>query len=133
MEKKDLKWEEEMISSVHFLEEVVEVDPNNNKKFKLPKKPSTSLLNKSIMDKWLKSSIQGPDVVKNAVEKVVRILKNVNHAKDKEELCKCIKWVLECISKSKRLVISVQAKDKLLEKEGNVKFAKEKRSWKRKN
>ena len=68
----------------------------------------------------------------SAVEKAVRTSKNANHAKGKEELRKCIRWVLECISKSRKLATNVQVKAKLLEKEGNVKFVKGKKSWKRK-
>lgn len=51
-------------------------------------------------------------VARNAMERVVKMLKNVRHVKDKEELSKCSKWVPECISKSKKIVINVKVKDK---------------------
>lgn len=63
------------------------------------------------------------------------MLKNVKHVRDKEELLKCSKWVLECISKFNKLVINVMDKDKLLEKVENVKnvlvkrFLRKKKLW----
>ena len=49
------------------------------------------------------------------------MLRNVKLVKVKVELCKCIKWDQECTSKFKKIVINVKARDRLLEKEVNVK------------
>ena len=56
------------------------------------------------------------------------MLKNAKLVKDKVESSKCIKWDQECISKFKRIVINVKVKDKLLDKELNVKLVMARRS-----
>ena len=61
---------------------------------------------------YLKFLIKEQDAVINAVEKVVKMLKNVKHAKAKVELCKCTKWVQACINRFKKHAINVQAKVK---------------------
>lgn len=68
----------------------------------------------------------------NAPEKEVKVCKNAKHAKDKVELSKCIKWVLECISKFKKIVINAKGKDRLSLKAQNAKPATVKRLWKNK-
>ena len=46
--------------------------------------------------------------------------KNVQHAKDKEQLSKCSKWAQECINKFNKIVINAMDKAKSLGREVNV-------------
>lgn len=75
------------------------------------------------METYLKSLTKEQDVARNAEEKVVKMQKNVKHAKVKAESYKCIKWVQACISKFKKIAINVKVKVKLLVKEENAKLA----------
>ena len=58
--------------------------------------------------------------------------KNVKHVKVKEESFKCIKWGQECINTYKKIVINAKVKDRLLEKEVNVKLVMERRFYRKK-
>lgn len=72
------------------------------------------------------------DVVKNVMVKVDNKSKNVNNVKVKVWSFKCIKWVQECINKSKNIVINVQVKAKSSLKPVNANHAMERKFYKRK-
>lgn len=65
--------------------------------------------------------------MKPAKGREARMFKNVKPAKDKEELCRCIKWGRACISKCRKHVISARDKDRSLERVENVQLVKAKR------
>lgn len=87
--------------------EAVPLEKNKCKRLKLPKKHFKLLYKIYIMEKLLKWTIQEQDVVKNVTVKVVKMFKNVKHVKVEVKLFKCIKWVQECINKSKNTAINV--------------------------
>jgi hypothetical protein len=70
------------------------------------------------------------ELARLAMEKEELVFKLVNNAKEKEELFKCIKWDLECISKYKKRVMFAEDKVKLFKKARNVKLVME-RNYKR--
>lgn len=74
-----------------------------------------------IMEKCSRLSIQGQDAVKPVMEKAAKMSKNAKHVKEMEESCRCSRWDLECISKSKNHAINVQVKAKSLERVENAK------------
>lgn len=123
------------ICLMHFLvEEEVEVDKlllNKWQKLNQLKKHLILLQKIFIMVKSSKQNIIDQDVVKNVMEKVEKMFKNVKHVKEKVLLCRCIKWVQECINKYKNIVINVLVKDKLFQKLPDVNNVKEKKLLKK--
>ena len=62
---------------------------------------------------------------------MVKMYKNVKHAKVRVQSCKCIKWVQVCINKFKKIVTNAKVKVKLLLKEANVNNVTVKKYFKR--
>ena len=107
---------EVVVFSTCFLEEELKkiiIKSNNYPKFNLQRNLFNLHFKTSTMEIKLKSLIIEWEFVKNAKEKEVKMLSNVKTVMDREFLCKCIKWDLECISKSKKNVINVKVRDRL--------------------
>jgi hypothetical protein len=64
------------------------------------------------MEASSRSLTKEPDVVRVVKVKEDKKLCNVERVKEREEWCKCFKWVQECINKFKRIVISVREREK---------------------
>lgn len=113
-------------------EEVVLVEENKWPKSKPHKKPLMLPYRIFTMVELSNSNTPEQDVVKNVTVRVDNKSKNVNNVKVKVWSFKCIKWVQECINKSKNIVINVQVKAKLSLKPVNANHAMERKSYKRK-
>lgn len=111
-----------------------EVDKHKSKckKFKLQRKLYRSLLRTFTTDNCLKFLIKEHDAARSVMERVARMFKNARPAKDKVGLCKCIKWVLVCINKCRRLVINAPDRARLSDRAANARLASAKKSYRRK-
>jgi hypothetical protein len=115
------------------VEEVLEEEAKNKcQKFKQLKKVYKSHYKIFITETCLKYLIKEQDAAINVLVKEDKVLRNAKLVKGKAELSKCIKWVLECISKFKKIVINVKGKEKLSLKVQNAKLAMVKRLVKNK-
>jgi hypothetical protein len=61
------------------------------------------------------------------MEKEGKMYRHAKLVKERVEWFRCSKWAQACISKFRKIVISAMGRDKLLEKEANVKHAKERK------
>ena len=145
MAQKELKVEIKQICSICSSAEEEEVDNqqlNKWQKLNQPKKHLILLQRIFTMVELLKWNIQDRDAVKNAMVKEVKMLRNVKHAKEKVSLYRyninfinlinrCIKWVRECINRSRSIVINAQVKVKLFQKAQNANNVKVKKYLKK--
>ena len=132
LEVKKISWICSSVVEEEQLEEVVLEEESKWLKSKLHKKPSMSPYKIFTTVELSNSNTLEQDVVKNVTVKVDNKSKNVNNVKVKVWSFKCIKWVQECINKSKNIVINVQVKVKLSLKPVNANHAMERKFYKRK-
>ena len=132
LEVKKISWICSSVVEEEELEEVVLEEENKWLKSKPHKKPSMSLYKIFTTEELSNSNTPEQDVVKNATVRVDNKSRNVNNAKVKVWSFKCIKWVQECINKSKNIAINVQVKVKSSLKPVNANHAMERKFFKRK-
>lgn len=115
MEQMEAPRDRKIYSTCSSVEAKQEELLKNVKKFKRSnplKSLSMSHFKTFTMEKWSKFSILEQDAVKNVKVKADKTSKNVSYVRVKVSLSKCIRWVPECINKSKSIVINAADKDR---------------------